>query len=109
MTLASSVLEQIEASGVVVQPRGSHLLLRPKSRLSAELLEEVRANKAEILAMVKVRIALAAGERLSAHQLQTVTDLAAEDLYQVLGELYDGYEIGTDREGYYWLIEPAVN
>jgi len=109
MTVASEVLSEVEALGVAVRPHGSLLEVRPKSRLTDDLMQKLRAHKPGVMALVKVREALADGLRLSALQIQVATGLEYRELYAALGEFYDWYEVSTDLEGRYWLVDPPVN
>lgn len=52
---AEELLAQVEALGVVVSLDHEHLRLRPKSRLTPELIEDLRAHKVELLGLVELR------------------------------------------------------
>lgn len=52
---AEELLAEIEALGVVVSAEHDHLRLRPKSRLTPELIELLRAHKTELLGLVELR------------------------------------------------------
>lgn len=52
---AEELLAELEALGVVVSLDHEHLRLRPKSRLTDDLIEDLRAHKAEIVGLVELR------------------------------------------------------
>ena len=52
---AEELLAEVEALGVVVSVDHEHLRLRPKSRLTPELIEDLRAHKTELLGLVELR------------------------------------------------------
>ena len=110
MTPASQLLSQVEALGVHVALSGSdRLILRPRSLIRPDLIERLRRHKGEILALLTVREVLAEGRKLTATELERKTRLEAGALYAALAELWDWYELDTDHEGHYWLVEPIVN
>jgi len=109
MTPASELLSEVEARGVAVKRHGEFLELKPKSLLTAELLERIKTCKPQLLVLVKVREALANGRRLSALEIRAKTGLEHRELYEALGELYDWYEVDTDLDGRYWLVKQTVN
>jgi sugar phosphate isomerase/epimerase len=47
-----SVLEELKALGVEVTPQGTNLLIRPASKVPAELKERLRLQKAEVIAFL---------------------------------------------------------
>lgn len=49
------LLARVEALGVIVTLDREDLVLRPKSRLSPELVEQLRANKPKLLDLVELR------------------------------------------------------
>ena len=49
------LLAQVEALGVIVTQDRQDLVLRPRSRLSPELVEQLRANKPKLLDLVELR------------------------------------------------------
>lgn len=57
MSAAVELLRRVEALGVSVRvdPDGEHLRLKPATALTPELLEELRACKAELLALLTPR------------------------------------------------------
>ena len=95
--------------GVAVRLRGRFLELTPKSLLTAELLERVRNHKPQVMALVKVRASLAEGRRMTALEIQASTGLPYRDVYEALSELWDWYEITSDLDGRFWLVERQVN
>ena len=50
---AAELLEVVRARGAVAYVRGSDVFVRPASVLTPELLEELRARKAELLAYLR--------------------------------------------------------
>lgn len=52
---AEELLAQVEALGVVVSLDRHELVLRPKSLLTPELVEDLRAHKAELLDLVEIQ------------------------------------------------------
>jgi hypothetical protein len=52
---AAEILAQVEALGVVVTLDREDLVLRPRSRLTPELVEQLRAHKAEIQGLVELQ------------------------------------------------------
>ncbi len=94
-----------EARGVIFRTGEDWLQFKPRDAVEPELVSEIRRHKPEILAVLKVRQALACGRRLKAYDLLSETGLDHHSLYQALGELYDWYDLG----GNYWLVEPQVN
>ncbi len=109
MRTASLLLGEIEAMGVVFRAGGDWIQYRPKDALGPELVSQVREFKSEILAILRVREALAECRRLQALDLQIATGLDSDSLNTALGELYDACELKTNPEGFYWLIEPHEN
>ncbi len=109
MTPASQLIAEIEAKGVVFRTGEDWLQFRPRDAVEPELLSEIKRHKPEILAVLKVKHALAGGRCLTGRELLAETGLARSALYQSLGELYDWYEVSTDPDGFYWLVEPTVN
>lgn len=52
---AEDLLAEVEALGVAVRLDRHELVLRPKSRLTPELVERLRAHKAELLDLVELQ------------------------------------------------------
>jgi hypothetical protein len=52
---AAEILAHVEALGVVVTLDREDLVLRPRSRLTPELVEQLRAHKAEIQGLVELQ------------------------------------------------------
>jgi len=52
---AEELLAQVEALGVVVMLDERDLVLRPRSRLTPELVEQLRAHKSELLDLVELQ------------------------------------------------------
>ncbi len=50
-----AVLEELKAIGVEVTPQGTNLVIRPASKVPAELKERLKAHKAEVLAVLKAQ------------------------------------------------------
>ena len=109
MTGASHVLDQAQARGIDVRAAGKYLEISPKSRLTADLIRELKIHKADVLALVKIRQALSGYGAMTALQLEAATGLSYRDLYRAVGELYDLYELSLNAEGEFWLVEQVVN
>jgi hypothetical protein len=52
---AEELLAEVEALGIVVSLDHEYLRLRPRSRLTPDLIEDLRAHKAELLGLVELR------------------------------------------------------
>lgn len=52
---AEQLLAEIEARGVAVSLDREHLRLRPRSRLTQDLIEDVRAHKMELRGLIELR------------------------------------------------------
>jgi len=52
---ANELLARVEALGVVVMLDERDLVLRPRSRLTPELVEQLRAHKAELLDLIELQ------------------------------------------------------
>jgi len=106
---ASSLLEIAEADGVVFRAAEDRILFSPAGAIQPDVLTGLRQVKPRALAIIKIKEALGEGRRLTAKQLRNATQLRADLMYQALGELYDWYELDTNYDGEYWLVEPAIN
>jgi hypothetical protein len=56
LSWAEEILDELEARQIRVEPRGQHLeLVGPRGALPAELAEEIREHKRELLELVRLR------------------------------------------------------
>jgi hypothetical protein len=62
--LVHEVLEEVGRRGISLFPKGDRLRFYPKNALTPELLEELKAHKAEILVMLGEEPVRSAGEVL---------------------------------------------
>ena len=62
--MTCELLEELKAIGVEVIPQGENLAIRPASKVPPELKERLRAQKAEVLAILKERPAKERGKAI---------------------------------------------
>ena len=106
---AGALITELESKGVHLASHGDRLRLdAPRGVLTSALLRKVRVRKDQLLAVTKIREALAGRKRLTGKQLLACTGLSGDDLYGALDELYGARELQTNPEGLYW-IETSVN
>jgi hypothetical protein len=74
------LLARVEALGVVVALDHDSLLLRPRSHLSPELIEALRAHKAEVVELLKARSGPGLAEALPGGVTETRQSLLAAEV-----------------------------
>ena len=84
MTDAIALLERLDTIGVTVTVDGQKLLLEPGSRVPAELVEDVRQNKAKLIQLLKGYRQIYAGDVLEERELSEIMWQVGQDGYVLL-------------------------
>ena len=70
---AVELLTDLAERGIQATGEGEHLRVRPRSALTPELIEEIRAHKAELLALLDGRLPLAEAFPGGVEEVQSLT------------------------------------
>jgi hypothetical protein len=87
---ATSLLDELRSRGVTLEARGDRLRFRPANAVPPDLVEQLRANKGEVIALL---------ERDSDRQAATEKALATLEAFSQIGAV----RIRTKKFGAIWL------
>lgn len=93
MTDVVELLERVTGAGITIAANGDRLHCTPRSKLSPNLIKEIRRSKPELLAVLHVRTALIDAQQLTASELLSCTSLSESYLRSTLYQMYKTGEI----------------